>query len=82
LPNPASDWPSYPQEQWGTADHTGRRAVEPGRTATDLHGLSSPGIQPVGQGAEVIVRLAVIGPDGPTGTFADRTGNRRLRVQR
>ncbi|GII59737.1 short-chain dehydrogenase [Planotetraspora thailandica] len=49
-------------------------AVEPGFTATDLHGMSGHGIQTVEEGAEAIVRLATIGSDGPTGTFADRTG--------
>jgi len=43
-------------------------AVEPGFTATDLTPMSGAG-QPVEQGAEVIVRLATIGRDGPTGTF-------------
>lgn len=43
-------------------------AVEPGFTATDLTPLSGAG-QPVAIGAAVIVRLATIGADGPTGTF-------------
>jgi NAD(P)-dependent dehydrogenase (short-subunit alcohol dehydrogenase family) len=43
-------------------------AVEPGFTATELTPFSDAG-QPVELGAEVIVRLATIGPDGPTGTF-------------
>ncbi|MGD0064391.1 MAG: SDR family NAD(P)-dependent oxidoreductase [Streptosporangiaceae bacterium] len=43
-------------------------AVEPGFTATDLTPASGAG-QPVAKGAEVIVRMATIGPDGPTGTF-------------
>jgi NAD(P)-dependent dehydrogenase (short-subunit alcohol dehydrogenase family) len=47
-------------------------AVEPGFSATDLHGLSGHGIQTPEEGAEAIVRYATIGPDGPTGTFADR----------
>jgi NAD(P)-dependent dehydrogenase (short-subunit alcohol dehydrogenase family) len=45
-------------------------AVDPGFTATDLNG--NTGYQTVGQGTDAIVRLATIGPDGPTGTFADR----------
>ncbi|MGW5365188.1 SDR family NAD(P)-dependent oxidoreductase [Actinopolymorpha pittospori] len=49
-------------------------AVEPGFTATDLHGMSGAGIQGVEEGAEMIVRLATIGPDGPVGTFSDRAG--------
>jgi NAD(P)-dependent dehydrogenase (short-subunit alcohol dehydrogenase family) len=47
-------------------------AVDPGYTATDLNG--NRGIQPVEVGAEVIVAMALIGPDGPTGTYRDRTG--------
>jgi NAD(P)-dependent dehydrogenase (short-subunit alcohol dehydrogenase family) len=50
-------------------------SVEPGLTATDLHGLSGHGIQTVEQGAEAIVQAATIGPDGPTGTFFDRAGS-------
>jgi NAD(P)-dependent dehydrogenase (short-subunit alcohol dehydrogenase family) len=45
-------------------------AVEPGFTATDLTPMSGAG-QPVEAGAEVIVRMATIGPDGPTGTFQE-----------
>ena len=45
-------------------------AVEPGFTATDLTPFSGAG-QPVEKGAEVIVRLATIGKDGPTGTFQE-----------
>ncbi|MFI8182399.1 SDR family NAD(P)-dependent oxidoreductase [Actinacidiphila glaucinigra] len=47
-------------------------SVEPGFSATDLHGLSGHGIQTPEEGAEAIVRHAMIGSDGPTGTFADR----------
>jgi NAD(P)-dependent dehydrogenase (short-subunit alcohol dehydrogenase family) len=43
-------------------------AVEPGFTATELTPFSGAG-QPVEKGAEVIVRMATIGKDGPTGTF-------------
>ena len=50
-------------------------AVEPGFTATDLTPFSGAG-QPVEQGAEVIVRMATIGKDGPTGTFQE--GNEEL----
>ena len=42
-------------------------AVDPGHLATDLHGNSSA--QDPAVGAEVVARLATIGPDGPTGTF-------------
>jgi NAD(P)-dependent dehydrogenase (short-subunit alcohol dehydrogenase family) len=45
-------------------------AVEPGFTATELTPFSDAG-QPVEIGAEVIVRMATIGPDGPTGTFQE-----------
>jgi NAD(P)-dependent dehydrogenase (short-subunit alcohol dehydrogenase family) len=45
-------------------------AVEPGFTATDLTPFSGAG-QPVEVGAEVIVRMATIGQDGPTGTFQE-----------
>jgi NAD(P)-dependent dehydrogenase (short-subunit alcohol dehydrogenase family) len=48
-------------------------AVEPGFTATDLTPFSGAG-QPVEKGAEVIVRMATIGPDGPTGTFQEGEG--------
>jgi NAD(P)-dependent dehydrogenase (short-subunit alcohol dehydrogenase family) len=47
-------------------------AVDPGFTATDLN--HNTGTQTVEQGAEVIVRLALIGPDGPTGTFQSAAG--------
>ena len=50
-------------------------AVEPGFTATELTPFSGAG-QPVEQGAEVIVRMATIGKDGPTGTFQE--GNEEL----
>jgi len=48
-------------------------AVEPGFTATDLTPFSGAG-QPVEAGAEVIVRMATIGKDGPTGTFQEGDG--------
>jgi NAD(P)-dependent dehydrogenase (short-subunit alcohol dehydrogenase family) len=47
-------------------------AVEPGYTATDLNG--NTGTQTVEQGAEVIVRMAQTGPDGPTGRYFDNRG--------
>lgn len=46
--------------------------VEPGFTATDLNG--NRGHQSVAEGAQIIVTMATIGPDGPTGTFTDRNG--------
>jgi NAD(P)-dependent dehydrogenase (short-subunit alcohol dehydrogenase family) len=42
-------------------------AVDPGYTATDLNGRT--GIQTVELGAEIIVRMAQLGPDGPTGGY-------------
>jgi NAD(P)-dependent dehydrogenase (short-subunit alcohol dehydrogenase family) len=47
-------------------------AVDPGYTATDLNGHS--GTQTVEEGAEVIVRMAMIGPGGPTGGYFDVSG--------
>jgi NAD(P)-dependent dehydrogenase (short-subunit alcohol dehydrogenase family) len=47
-------------------------AVEPGFTKTDLNG--NTGIQTVEQGAEIIVQMAQIGPDGPTGGYFDVNG--------
>lgn len=47
-------------------------AVEPGYTKTDLNAFS--GHQTVEEGVEVIVRMAQIGSDGPTGTFTDING--------
>lgn len=47
-------------------------SVEPGFTKTDLNG--NTGTQTVEQGAEVIVRMAQIGPDGPTGGYFDVNG--------
>ncbi|HUD79483.1 MAG TPA: SDR family NAD(P)-dependent oxidoreductase [Streptosporangiaceae bacterium] len=51
-------------------------AVEPGFTATELTPMSGAG-QPVEEGAKVIVRMATIGNDGPTGTFQE--GDEELR---
>jgi NAD(P)-dependent dehydrogenase (short-subunit alcohol dehydrogenase family) len=45
-------------------------AVEPGFTATDFT-AAFPGGRPVEQSADVIVRMASIGRDGPTGTFQE-----------
>jgi NAD(P)-dependent dehydrogenase (short-subunit alcohol dehydrogenase family) len=47
-------------------------AVEPGYTRTDLNG--NTGTQTVEEGAEIIVRMAQVGPDGPTGGFFDVRG--------
>jgi hypothetical protein len=48
-------------------------AVEPGFTKTDLNG--NTGRQTVEQGAEIIVRMASIGSDGPTGGYFDIEGH-------
>lgn len=47
-------------------------AVEPGFTKTDLNAHS--GIQSVEKGAEIIVRMAQVSPDGPTGGYFDAEG--------
>ena len=47
-------------------------AVDPGYTATDFN--DHRGHQTVVVGAEPIVRLATVGPDGPTGTFVGADG--------
>lgn len=47
-------------------------AVEPGYTATDLN--AHTGHQTVEEGAEIIVRMAQVGPDGPTGGYFDIEG--------
>jgi NAD(P)-dependent dehydrogenase (short-subunit alcohol dehydrogenase family) len=47
-------------------------AVDPGYTATDLNGRT--GTQTAEEGAEIIVRMAQIGPDGPTGGYFDASG--------
>ncbi len=47
-------------------------AVEPGFTATDLNG--NTGTQTVEEGAEIIVRMARVASDGPTGGYFDAAG--------
>ena len=47
-------------------------AVEPGFTKTDLN--ANTGVQSVEQGAEIIVRMARVAPDGPTGGYFDAEG--------
>lgn len=47
-------------------------AVDPGYTATDLNGRR--GTQTVEQGAAIIVHMATIAADGPTGGYFDATG--------
>ena len=51
-------------------------AVEPGFTATELTPFGGAG-QPAEKGAEVIVRMAHVGRDGPTGTFQKGDGELR-----
>ncbi|WP_328453675.1 SDR family NAD(P)-dependent oxidoreductase [Amycolatopsis sp. NBC_00438] len=46
-------------------------AVEPGYTATLLGGVENPHGRPVEISARTVVRMAVIGEDGPTGTFQE-----------
>ncbi|GAA3944293.1 SDR family NAD(P)-dependent oxidoreductase [Microbacterium soli] len=48
-------------------------SVEPGFTRTDLNG--NTGTQSVEVGARHIVRMAMVSPDGPTGTFASGHGD-------
>lgn len=46
--------------------------VDPGYTATDLNG--NTGYQTAAQAAAIIVQMACLGPDGPTGTYRDADG--------
>lgn len=48
-------------------------AVEPGFTDTDLNG--NTGQQTVEQGAEVITKMAQLGPEGPTGGYFSSAGH-------
>jgi NAD(P)-dependent dehydrogenase (short-subunit alcohol dehydrogenase family) len=48
-------------------------ALEPGTTATDLTAAYGMG-RPAEESARVVVRLATLGVDGPTGTLQDETG--------
>jgi NAD(P)-dependent dehydrogenase (short-subunit alcohol dehydrogenase family) len=60
--------------KWARAHPRWRvNAADPGFTSTDLN--AHRGTQTVREGTDAIVRLACVGPDGPTGTFADRQGN-------
>ena len=59
--------------QWAKAYPRWRiNAADPGFTATDLN--AHRGTQTVEEGTDAIVRLATVGPDGPTGSFSDRNG--------
>jgi hypothetical protein len=44
----------------------------PGYTATDLNG--GTGTQTVEEGAEIIITMAQVGPDGPAGGYFDAGG--------
>jgi NAD(P)-dependent dehydrogenase (short-subunit alcohol dehydrogenase family) len=48
-------------------------SVTPGLTATDFAPAAKAG-HPVAEGAEIVVRMASIGADGPTGSFLDING--------
>ncbi|WP_433200948.1 SDR family NAD(P)-dependent oxidoreductase [Dactylosporangium sp. CS-047395] len=48
-------------------------ALEPGTTATDMTAAFGIG-RPAADSAAVVVRLATLGPDGPTGTLRDEHG--------
>jgi NAD(P)-dependent dehydrogenase (short-subunit alcohol dehydrogenase family) len=52
--------------------HIRVNAVDPGYTGTDFN--QHRGTQTVSEGTDAIVAMAMIGPDGPTGTFVDRKG--------
>jgi NAD(P)-dependent dehydrogenase (short-subunit alcohol dehydrogenase family) len=59
--------------QWAKAHPRWRvNSADPGFTATDFN--QHRGTQTVEEGTDVIVQLATVGPDGPTGTFCDRYG--------
>ena len=48
-------------------------ALEPGTTATDMTAAFGIG-RSAQESARIVVRLATLGPDGPTGTFTDELG--------
>jgi NAD(P)-dependent dehydrogenase (short-subunit alcohol dehydrogenase family) len=48
-------------------------AVEPGFTATDMTAAFEGGRSPA-ESAKIVVRLATLGTDGPTGTLQDELG--------
>jgi NAD(P)-dependent dehydrogenase (short-subunit alcohol dehydrogenase family) len=53
--------------------HLRINAADPGFTKTNLNG--NTGTQTVAEGAEVVVRLAQVGPDGPTGGLFNTAGS-------
>ncbi len=52
--------------------HLRINVADPGFTATAFNGYR--GTQNITEGTDAIVAMATIGPEGPTGTFADRNG--------
>jgi NAD(P)-dependent dehydrogenase (short-subunit alcohol dehydrogenase family) len=62
---------AFAQELEGTAIKVNLAC--PGHTATDLNGHSGP--RTVTDAAREPVRLALLGPDGPTGTFSNDDGS-------
>jgi NAD(P)-dependent dehydrogenase (short-subunit alcohol dehydrogenase family) len=59
--------------QWARAHPRWRvNSADPGFTATNLNQYR--GTQTLEEGTDAIVRLATLGPDGPTGTFSGRQG--------
>jgi NAD(P)-dependent dehydrogenase (short-subunit alcohol dehydrogenase family) len=87
--DPASPWrsifgPVYPASKTALNAITLAMAIElestnikvnaacPGHTKTNLNNYS--GTQTVEEGAREPVRLALLGPDGPTGTFSNAAG--------
>ncbi|HYP90838.1 MAG TPA: SDR family oxidoreductase [Polyangiaceae bacterium] len=61
---------AFAQELEGTSIKV--NSACPGYTATDLNGHSGP--RTVAEAAREPVRLALLGPDGPTGTFSNDAG--------
>jgi NAD(P)-dependent dehydrogenase (short-subunit alcohol dehydrogenase family) len=61
---------AFAQELKGTAIKV--NVACPGHTATDLNGHNGP--RTVSEAAREPVRLALLGPDGPTGTFSNEAG--------
>ncbi|HKY37248.1 MAG TPA: SDR family oxidoreductase [Polyangiaceae bacterium] len=62
---------AFAQELAGTAIKVNLAC--PGHTATDLNGYN--GSRTVSQAAQEPVRLALLGPEGPTGTFSNDAGS-------
>jgi NAD(P)-dependent dehydrogenase (short-subunit alcohol dehydrogenase family) len=62
---------AFAQELEGTAIKVNLAC--PGHTATDLNGHNGP--RTVSEAAQEPVRLALLGPDGPTGTFSNDAGS-------